>query len=98
MRTRHPSRRPAVIALACALLAACGSRMSGHYKNPNELMEIEFKSGNTAYLSMVGTTLEVQYRVDGDHIVFDTPQGQLVFTKISNGTLEGAGFVLSRTD
>lgn len=98
MRTRRPSRRLAVLALACTLLAACGSSMSGHYKNPNDLMEIEFKSGNTAYLSMVGTTLEVKYRLDGDHIVFDTPQGQLVFTKNSNGTLEGAGFVLSRTD
>jgi hypothetical protein len=98
MRTPRPSRRLAVIAIACMFLAACGSRMSGHYKNPNEMMEVEFKGSNTAYLSMIGTTLEVKYRVDGDHIVFDTPQGQLVFTRNSNGTLEGAGFVLSRTD
>jgi hypothetical protein len=96
MRTLRPSRRLATIALTCSLLAAC-SRMSGHYKNPNELMEIEFR-GSTAYLTMVGTTMEVKYRVDGDHIVFDTPQGQLVFTKNPNGTLEGAGFVLAKTD
>lgn len=79
-------------------IAACDSRMSGHYKNPNELMEIEFKSGNSAYLSMIGTTLEVKYRVDGDHIVFDTPQGQMVFTRNSDGTLEGAGFILRKVD
>jgi hypothetical protein len=97
MRTLRPSRRLATIALTCSLLAACGSRMNGHYKNRNELMEIEFR-GSTAYLTMIGTTMEVKYRVDGDHIVFDTPQGQLVFTKNPNGTLEGAGFVLSKTD
>jgi hypothetical protein len=98
MRTLRRSRWLATVALACSLLAACGSRMSGHYKNPNELMEIEFKGSNTAYLSMIGTTMEVKYRVDGDHVVFDTPQGQLVFTRNPNGTLEGAGFVLSKTD
>jgi outer membrane lipopolysaccharide assembly protein LptE/RlpB len=75
MRTRRLSRRLAALALACTFLAACGSRMRGHYKNPNDLMEVEFKSGNTAYPSMIGTTVEVKYRIDGDHIVFDTPRG-----------------------
>ena len=78
-----------ILVLTVAILAGCGKSMSGTYAN--DMMQVEFKSGSKAYLTMKmsGTTVEASYSVDGDKITLKNQAGNIVFTQNSDGTLGG---------
>jgi hypothetical protein len=51
-------------------------------------LAVEFKSGK-AYVSTMGVTTQVDYDVDGDKVTLHSPNGNLVLTKESDGSLSG---------
>jgi len=52
---------------------------------------VEFKAGNKAYLTYMGTTYDGTYSVDGDKVAIDSggPFGKFVATLGTDGTLTG---------
>jgi hypothetical protein len=69
------------IGVALAALGACGSGMSGTYQDPQGLTRYEFRSGNTVLMTVMGTTLASDYRLDDDKIFITSPQGTLVLSR-----------------
>jgi hypothetical protein len=77
------------LAVCCGLFLVCGcNRISGKYQDTNGMMAIEFKSGK-AYMTTMGITTEADYDVDGDKVTLHSPNGNLVLTKQSDGSLAG---------
>jgi uncharacterized lipoprotein YehR (DUF1307 family) len=81
--------KAAIVVLTAIVLTGCGKSMSGTYAN--DMMQVEFKSGSKAYLTMKmsGSTVEASYSVDGDKITLKNQAGNIVFTQNSDGTLGG---------
>jgi hypothetical protein len=82
----------ATLVLASFVLVGCGKSMSGRFAN--DMMEVEFKSGSKAYVTMgmAGinrTTTEVSYELNGDKIILHSQAGNLVLTRNKDGTLSG---------
>lgn len=73
------------ILLVTLLLAACGGGMSGTYEGG--MGSISFASGK-ADASLMGNTIEMNYTTDGDKIVLESPQGNLVLTRNPDGSLD----------
>ena len=69
--------------LAPAVLAACGSGISGEYGGDQCLYEkLEFKGDDTVYITFFGVEQPGTYRVDGDRVIITASSGDaLVFTK-----------------
>ncbi len=84
-------RWAAVVLVGCVIVG-CGDGLSGHKYTEKESKDgIEFKSGNKAYVTLMGMTREVKYRVDGDKIILDAggSDGTLVVTRQKDGTITG---------
>ena len=82
----------AALILLTALLAGCGSKVSGKYSNGT--MSVEFKSDAKASLSVAGATIEeVKYAIQGDKVILRDPDGNLkkdiTLTRKADGTLVG---------
>lgn len=71
---------------AAVLLAGCGGGIKGTYADHNGLVSIKFESGK-AYMKTPGGTLQIDYEVDGDHVLLKTPQGNLVLNRQDDGSL-----------
>jgi hypothetical protein len=86
------ARRNRIVALALVglFLLACGDSMSGKYEDDSGVLSVEFKSGK-AYVTMIGTTTETDYEVNGDKDVFkNSPNsGNTVMTIQKDGSLSG---------
>lgn len=76
-------------AVCCWMLLICGcNKMSGKYSDSSGMLVVEFKSSK-AYVTTAGVTTEMDYDVDGDKVTLHNPQGNLVLTKNSDGSLSG---------
>jgi len=82
----------AVVGISSIAFFGC-AHFSGKYETtgPAEgAASVEFKSGSKAYLSIMGTTLETEYTVDGDKVTFKNVNGSnLVMTEEKDGSLTG---------
>lgn len=89
----RPNPLPRLAALLLALvLTGCGDGLSGStYTEDNSKDGIEFKSASKANLTIMGTSVEADYAVEGDKITLDThgPAGKLVVTREKDGTITG---------
>ncbi len=56
-----------VLVMSLSLLASCGSRLSGTYKDALGLTEWEFK-GSKLTISVFGQEIEAKYKIKGDEI------------------------------
>lgn len=77
-------------ALLCALLGACGSGVRGHvYHNNGGVVQIEFKSGGTAFLSD-GPAVYTCHYVESENTVSLVCNGdRTVFRVQEDGALVG---------
>jgi hypothetical protein len=81
-----------MVAVVCAAVSGCGDGLSGSkYTEENGKDGIEFRSGNKAHVTVMGQTIEADYRVEGDKITLDTKgeAGKLVVTREKDGTITG---------
>jgi hypothetical protein len=87
-----------IFAVSLALSACHGGEIGGKYpgtKYVGKNMTVEFKSGNTAYITIMitGDIVQKKYEVDGDRVIIDNfAQGNnIVFTRGSDGALRSTG-------
>jgi hypothetical protein len=77
-----------IIAVLALGAVACSHSLSGKYADANGLMSVDFK-GDSAYVSTMGATAAVGYKVDGNHVTLSNPDGNMVFTRDEDGSLSG---------
>lgn len=89
--------------LATVFLAGCGGEsISGTYAKTDSALTIKFDSGKAWVTGLTSMeTIEASYKVDGDKITVDGPDGHphLTLTRNSDGSLhlEGLGGTLKKT-
>lgn len=84
-----------LLAIACTvLLAACGGGLSGTYEGG--FGSLTFASGKVD-ARLMGNTIEMPYTTDGDKIVLQSPQGNLVLTRKSDGSLDTPWGTMKKT-
>lgn len=73
--------------LTTLLLASCGGGMSGTYVDSSGQPAMTFSSGKAEIDLGAGGIQEMKYSVDGNKIVLHSPEGDLVLTRQSDGSL-----------
>ena len=88
------------LALAVWLgMAGCGrDDMVGTFEDEFGMTRYEFQRQGRVYVSVLGTTVAGEYRLEGDRVVLLGPQGTVVLMR-RNGQLHGPmGLVLERRE
>lgn len=94
--------RMSLLLVPVITLAGCGNGISGDYGGPNcgLFQKISFRSGGVVYLTLMGTEMSGQYRVDGDKISLTIPnEAGIVLTRKGSaleGTMAGETYVCNR--
>jgi len=78
-----------------ALVAGCGHKLSGTYAGESlAFKELKFISGSKVELtSLMDTTTEATYTVEGDKVKISAAGQTQVFTLDKNGCLDGGGLI-----
>lgn len=71
-----------------ALLAACGAKIDGTYSDDMGVTSYNFHSGKVT-ISALGIGSETDYKIEGDQIKINTPQGLIVLDILQDGSLQG---------
>lgn len=88
------TRMKICVVLATAVLAACGGGLSGTYEGG--FGSLTFASGKVD-AKLMGNTIEMPYTTDGDKIVLQSPQGNLVLTRKPDGSLDTPWGTMKKT-
>ncbi len=72
------------------LLAACGSKLDGTYKEASSGETMTFK-GDKVIISTMGVKQETDYKVEDKQVKITSPMGILVMSINSDGSIEGPG-------
>jgi hypothetical protein len=82
---------------ACLVLASCGHSLSGTYLpkgggvgNGITMEKMEFE-GDHVTLTMLEQKFQVDYKIDGKHLLLSLNGQQLVFDILDDGCLDGGG-------
>jgi len=82
------------LAVAALALAACTEKLDGKYAAPGGMATVEFKGGK-AYISSPDITggkphtETADYTENGDTITVKSKDGDMAFTRLKDGSLEG---------
>jgi len=69
-------------------ISGCGSKLDGKYIGAGNMVTIELNSGKATITDSAASTTETDdYIVDGDKITIKGKQGDIVLTKMQDGTL-----------
>lgn len=72
------------------ILSSCGDGLSGEkYVEEAGKDGIEFKSGDKAYVTIIGRTIEAEYSVDDDKILVKVNGQNMVLDRHEDGTITG---------
>ena len=94
IRTRLLYSSIAVLLGLTLTLSGCGGGLSGEkYAEEGGKDGIEFKSGDKAYITMMGHTIEAEYSVDDEKILIKANGQSLVLTRHEDGTITGLPMV-----
>jgi hypothetical protein len=75
------------LALAIAAAGCGGDQLQGTYHQTSGAMSLDFK-GDKVTFNMLGESKTLDYKVDGNSITITDPvEGNMVFTRNSDGTL-----------
>jgi major membrane immunogen (membrane-anchored lipoprotein) len=77
-----------LITVLTILLVACGSGLSGTYKDKESNFSYAFKSGKVI-VSIMGMASEMDYKVEDGNVKITSPQGTQVFKIVDDKTIEG---------
>ena len=81
-----------------ALLAGCGDEFTGTYEDKLGLTNYEFRGDGQAYISVLGTTVSGEYKLDGDKVLLSSPQGTVVLSRKGQKLFGPMGLELVRRD
>ncbi|MEX0707352.1 MAG: hypothetical protein WD078_05265 [Woeseia sp.] len=71
----------AVFLYGFLLAAGCGNGLSGSYADETGVTRYEFQSGGRARISVLGSTVNAEYTLDGDKVLVTSPQGTVVLKR-----------------
>ena len=74
--------------LCCFALTACGAGVSGTWEDDAGVTRYTFARNGSVLISVLGSNVNAEYRVDGDKILVSSPQGTVVLTR-RDGRLYG---------
>ncbi len=77
-------------------LAACSADLAGTYKDRQGVTTYTFESDGRAAVSVLGTTVAAEYKLDGDKVLLTSPQGTVVLTRHGKSLLGPMGLELIR--
>lgn len=70
------------------LLCACGSRVSGTYKDAMGVTSFTFNSNGKVAMTTLGIETQMDYRVEGDKVKIGSEKNALVLTRLDDGSLQ----------
>jgi len=71
-----------LIASACLLLVvACGSELTGTWMDDAGVTQYAFSRNGNVTISVLGSNVEAEYRMDGNKILVSSAQGTVVLTR-----------------
>jgi hypothetical protein len=75
--------------LVCAIaLGACGSDLAGTYTDDASVTQYTFEDDGDVKISVLGTDVDAEYRLDGNKVLVSSAQGTVVLTR-RDGRLYG---------
>ena len=88
-----------LLALAAApALNGCGrDTLVGTYEDELGMTRYEFLGNGEVQVSVLGTTVVAEYRLDGDNVLVTSPQGTLVLTRRGEQLHGPMGLALERS-
>ncbi len=88
----------AILAGALFVGAGCGGSISGTYADEAGITRYEFAAHGRVRVSVLGTTVAAQYRLDGERVFVTSPQGTVVFTRDADRLYGPMGLELVRRE
>ena len=85
-----------VLAALAASLAACGENLSGIYADDQNVTAYEFHGNGRATISVLGTKVAADYRVDNDRVLVTSAQGTVVLRRSGDHLYGPMGLELAR--
>ncbi len=76
---RTTSQLGLIVVLAAA--AACGDRIEGTYSDDSVVTQYVFDGDGDVHISVLGSEVIAEYRVDGDKVFVTSAQGTVVLTR-----------------
>ena len=87
-----------LILIASLALIACGrDELIGTYEDELGMTRYEFLGNGEVQVSVLGTTVVAEYRLDGDNVLVTSPQGTLVLTRRGEQLHGPMGLALERS-
>ena len=78
-----------MIAWLGAVIVGCKSKLEGKYVGTAGAVAVEFKSGKAILTTALGESETDDYTVDGNKITVKSKTGDLPFTLMNDGSIEG---------
>ncbi|MCC5862093.1 MAG: hypothetical protein JJT93_09315 [Gammaproteobacteria bacterium] len=87
-----------LVLTASLVLVACGrDELRGRYEDELGMTRYEFFGQGQVHISVLGTTVVAEYRLDQDRVLVSGPQGTLVLTRHDDQLHGPMGLVLKRS-
>jgi hypothetical protein len=87
-----------VVVLGCTMVyvAGCGKSVSGKYVDDAGAFAVEFKPDGKATVTILGSTIDATYTVDGKNVSVNASGDIKTFTINDDGSLGGPGVTLKK--
>lgn len=82
-------RQTCIILGFVGLLAACGNKLDGVYKDDLGLQKYEFQGDGTVYVSTMGVTREATYEVEDSKVKITSDGETTIYDLNEDGTIKG---------
>ncbi|HNP62804.1 MAG TPA: hypothetical protein PKH39_02660 [Woeseiaceae bacterium] len=67
--------------LGVLVLSACGDRVTGTFADTAGVTRYAFAGNGAVKITVLGTEVDAEYRLDGDRILVSSAQGTVVLTR-----------------
>ena len=92
------AKRQLFLALACAALVGCSDKLNGTYADDPGVTQYVFAGNGEVRISVLGSEVAAEYRLDGDKVLVTSAQGTVVLTRRNERLYGPMGLELSRRD
>ena len=92
------AKRQLFLVLTCATLVACSDELNGTYADDPGVTQYVFAGNGDVKISVLGSEVDAEYRLDGDKVLVTSAQGTVVLTRRDERLFGPMGLALSRLD
>lgn len=87
-----------ILVITCAALVACSDDLNGTYADDPGVTRYVFAGNGDVTISVLGSEVDAEYRLDGDKVFVTSAQGTVVLTRRDERLYGPMGLELSRRD